>query len=180
MDSFRDRFEKFEHDHELAEHVAEELQYDPSIARASGVAVSAAAGIVRLEGKVDSFAQQLAIERAARRVAGVRGIINDLVVVPPRHQTRNDDQIAGAVAIVLAWTANLPDGISSTVSDGYVTLEGTVALRHQKHAAELAVRQLVGVRGVYNRLKVAPEEIVQDIEVAIDSAIRRRRDHDDL
>jgi osmotically-inducible protein OsmY len=177
MDSLKSRFEKFEQDHELAERVYAELQYDPSIAGASRVDVSAAGGVVMLQGRVDSLAQHWAMERAASRVAGVKGVINGLIVLPPKSQSRRDDQIAEAVAMVLAWTADLPDGISSSVLNGCVTLEGTVAFRHQKQAAEITVRRLVGVRGVDNRLKVATGEVVQDIKVAIDSAIRRRSDH---
>src|SRR5947209_5073821 len=78
MDSLKSRFEKFEQDHELAERVSAELHYDPSIAGADHVDVSAAGGVVMLEGRVDSLAQHWAMERAASRVAGVKGVINGL------------------------------------------------------------------------------------------------------
>jgi osmotically-inducible protein OsmY len=58
-----------------------------------------------------------------------------------------------------------------------VKLEGTVGIRFQKQAAENAVRQLIGVRGVENNLVVATAEAAQDIKTTIGAAIRRRVDH---
>jgi osmotically-inducible protein OsmY len=63
------------------------------------------------------------------------------------------------------------------VEDGWVTLHGTVGFRFQKQAAEDAIRQLIGVRGVRNDLVVATVEAAQDIKQAIGNAIRRRIDH---
>ena len=177
MAGFNERVKEFVHERELADDVSEELSYDPSVVGADKVDVSAAEGVVTLEGEVDSLAQRWAIERAVRRVAGVTDVNNDLVVVPPANLDRTDDQIENAVNILLEWTATLPAGIKATVAGGWVTLEGTVGFRFQKQAAENAVRQLVGVRGVENDLVVATAEAAQDIKAAIGSAIRRRADH---
>ncbi|HEV8233642.1 MAG TPA: BON domain-containing protein [Gemmatimonadaceae bacterium] len=177
MAGLNERVKEFVHEHELADEVSAELSYDPSIVGGDRVDVSAAEGVVTLEGEVDSLAQRWAIERAVRRVAGVRGVNNDLVVVPPANLSRTDDQIENAVNTVLAWTATIPGGISATVAGGWVTLEGTVGFRFQKQAAENAVRQLIGVRGLENNLVVATAEAAQDIKMAIGEAIRRRVDH---
>jgi osmotically-inducible protein OsmY len=102
---------------------------------------------------------------------------HDLVVLPPENLSRTDDQIENAVDTVLDWTATIPGGIHATIAGGWVTLEGTVGFRFQKQAAENAVRQLIGVRGVENNLVVATSEAAQDIKTAIGAAIRRRVDH---
>lgn len=174
---FKERIKEFGEEHELADEVSAELSYDPSIVGGDRVDVSAAEGIITLEGEVDSLAQRWAMERAVRRVAGVRGVNNDLVVVPPANLSRTDDQIENAVNTVLAWTATVPAGISATVAGGWVKLEGTVGFQFQKQAAETAVRQLIGVRGTENNLVVATAEAAQDIKMAIGEAIRRRVDH---
>ena len=176
MAGLNERVKEFVQEHELADEISAELSYDPSIVGADRVDVSAAEGVVTLEGEVDSLAQRWAIERAVRRVAGVRGVNNDLVVVPPANLSRTDDQIENAVNTVLSWTATIPGGISASVAGGWVTLEGTVGFRFQKQAAENAVRQLIGVRGVENSLVVATAEAAQDIKTAIGEAIRRRVD----
>jgi len=177
MAGFKERVKEFVDEHDLADEISAELSYDPSIVGGDGIDVSAAEGVVTLEGEVDSLAQRWAVERAVRRVAGVTDVNNDLVVVPPANLSRTDDQIENAVQTVLAWTATIPGGINATVGGGWVTLEGTVGFRFQKQAAENAVRQLIGVRGVENKLVVATAEAAQDIKMAIGDAIRRRADH---
>jgi len=177
MAGFKERAKEFVQEHELADDVSDELSYDPSIVGSDRIDVSAAEGVVTLEGEVDSLAQRWAIERAVRRVAGVTDVNNDLVVVPPANLSRTDDQIENAVRTLLAWTATLPAGINATVAGGWVTLEGTVGFHFQKQAAENAVRQLIGVIGVENKLVVATAEAAQDIKTAIGAAIRRRIDH---
>jgi len=177
MGGFKERAREFVQEHDLADEISAELSYDPSIVGSDRVDVSAAEGVITLEGEVDSLAQRWAIERAVRRVAGVTGVNNDLVVVPPANLSRNDDQIENAVKTVLDWNATIPGGIEATVAGGWVTLEGTVGFRFQSQAAENAVRQLIGVRGVENKLVVATAEAAQDIKSAIGEAIRRRVDH---
>jgi osmotically-inducible protein OsmY len=176
MAGFKERVKDFVDEHELADEISAELSYDPSIVGADRVDVSAAEGVVTLEGEVDSLAQRWAVERAVRRVAGVKGVNNDLVVLPPANLSRTDDQIEHAVQTVIAWSATIPGGINATVAGGWVTLEGTVGFRFQKQAAENAVRQMIGVRGVANNLVVATAEAKQDIKTAIGDAIRRRVD----
>ena len=177
MAGLNERVKEFVHEHELADEVSAELSYDPSIVGGDRVDVSAAEGVVTLEGEVYSLAQRWAIERAVRRIAGVTDVNNDLVVVPPANLSRSDDQIESAVKTVLSWTASVPGGITASVAGGWVTLDGTVAFRFQKQAAENAVRQLIGVRGVENDLVVATADASHDIQSAIGSAIRRRIDH---
>jgi osmotically-inducible protein OsmY len=177
MAGFGNRVKEFIDEHELADEISAELSYDQSIVGADGIDVSTAEGVVTLEGEVDSLAQRWAVERAVRRIAGVRDVNNDLVVLPPAKLSRSDDEIEGAVQTVLSWTATIPGGINATVSNGLVSLEGTVGFRFQAEAAENAVRQLIGVRGVQNNLVVATAEAAQDIKTAIGAAIRRRVDH---
>ena len=176
METIKERVREFRDEQELRDEIWAELTYDPSIVGTEHVDVSTAEGVVTLEGEVDSLAQRWAIEHAVRRVAGVSAVNNDLVVLPPRNLTREDDEIQEAVKTVLSWNSAIPGGIHSTVQDGWVTLDGTVGFRFQKQAAEEAIRQLIGVRGVYNNLVVATVEAVEDIKQAIGSAIRRRAD----
>src|SRR5215471_17764691 len=99
MATFKERVEEFregEHEQELADEISAELSYDPSIVGGDKIDVSTAEGVVTLEGEVDSLAQRWAVERAVRRVARVRGVNNDLVVLPPRNLSRSDDEIADA------------------------------------------------------------------------------------
>ena len=68
----------------------------------------------------------------------------------------SDAKIAGAVTILLAWSAELDaDHVRARVENGLVTLEGSVARPTERRAAERLTRQIRGVRGVSNRIQVA-------------------------
>jgi hypothetical protein len=65
--------------------VLEELEWDPRLG-SSTVAVGVAAhGVVTLTGVVKSYAEKVAAERAAKRVRGVRAVVNDIDVETRRE-----------------------------------------------------------------------------------------------
>ncbi len=69
-----------------------------------------------------------------------------------------DSAIAEAALNALAWyRAVAPNTVTVIVADGFLTLTGVVADLQQRGAAERAVSQLRGVRGVWNALQVAPK-----------------------
>lgn len=62
----------------------------------------------------------------------------------------------GAVVSTIQANAIVPEGtVWVTVRDGWVTLRGQVDCEHQRIAAAVAARDLVGVRGVENSIVVA-------------------------
>lgn len=153
-------------DKDLHAAVFEELANEPQIdAGAIGLAVEF--GIVTITGTVDSFTARWAIEDAVKRVKGVRGIANEIVVDLPGLHHRTDTDIAQAAANVLEWDVLLPKTIRVEVSDGRLTLTGNVPHYYQRQEAEHAVRRLVGVRHVENQIAIKvppnPEEIHQKI-----------------
>ncbi len=93
----------------------------------------------------------------ALRVPGVLDAADDLEVIVP--QPCSDAAIAAAVRHALQWIVHVPDQrIQSTVSDGRVTLTGTVDHLRERDDAARAIQHLVGVRGVRaidDRLRVA-------------------------
>ena len=90
-----------------------------------GVAVSK--GKVTLTGTVNSYAQKLAAQDAAHRVDGVLDVADGIQVVSAADLARTDEEIARAVRHTLEGAVFFPrEQIRSTVSDGWVTLEGEV------------------------------------------------------
>jgi hypothetical protein len=80
-------------DSDIKRDVEDELRWDPDIDPADiGVAVKN--GVVALTGYVRSYGQKFAAERAAKRVAGVVGLANDLEVRLPGADERPDPDIA--------------------------------------------------------------------------------------
>jgi osmotically-inducible protein OsmY/prolyl-tRNA editing enzyme YbaK/EbsC (Cys-tRNA(Pro) deacylase) len=157
----------------LQQDVIDELAWEPSIdAAAIGVAVEE--GIVTLSGHAPSYVEKWAAEHVVKRVAGVRGVENEIAVRLPGASVRTDSDIARAALQSLEWDVWVPQQrVTLVVGDGWIKLEGTVDNQHQKLAAARAVRGLIGVKGLTNLIAVQP--IVQPGEIAskITAALQR-------
>jgi osmotically-inducible protein OsmY len=162
-------------DSQLQEDVRNELTWDSRL-DASNVQVTVTSGVVMLTGRVTSYVQKVAAAEAAHRVWGVLDVADDILVELPGTITVTDADIAHAVRSVLMLDATIPaERIQSTVSDGWVTLEGQVDLWHQYQEAERAVRNIVGVVGISNKISVTPQIITtEQVRAAIEDAIERQ------
>ena len=167
-------------DLELKKNVEAELSWEPSIKSPAAIGVRVKDGVVTLTGAVESYAEKLAVERAALRVAGVRAVVNDLEVRLPSLSERTDEEIAKAAANALAWTTAIPrDAIKVSVDKGWITLRGTVPHQYQKEAAEDAVKYLWGVKGVINLIEVEPKPVSKTlVKEAIEQALKRHAELD--
>jgi osmotically-inducible protein OsmY len=129
--------------------------------------------VVVLTGRVKSYAERIAAQNAAHHVQGVLDVANEIEVEPVGSWQRSDADIAAAVRSALEWHALVPDkDIQSTVTNGWVTLGGTVQRWTQREDAARAIRDLAGIVGVTNNIAVVgapapPDRIRQDIEDAI-------------
>ena len=165
-------------DHELHREIAARLDSDPSI-RGEDIAVKVSDGVATLEGTVEDYAQRCAAEQAVERVAGVRAIVNELVVKVRGEHAHSDSEIAHAALNALRWDVQVPDEqITVKVVDGWVSLEGEVAWNYQRDAASRAVRYLAGVRGVSNMLRLRSVPPAADVRHRIAETLRRQAETD--
>jgi osmotically-inducible protein OsmY len=166
-------------DSEIHHDVLEELKWDSRVDETE-VGVEIDNGVVTLTGTVTSWAKRLAAQEAAQRVIGVLDVANDIKVKVPGGLDRSDTEIAQAVRRSLEWDVFVPEEkITSTISDGWVTLEGTVDLWSQRDDAERAVRNLMGVRGVVNKITVpSAKPVTADVRRAIERALERRAERE--
>jgi osmotically-inducible protein OsmY len=162
-------------DAEIQQAVLRELKWDTRVEE-TDVGVEVDAGAVTLTGTVTSWAKRVAAQEAAHRVAGVLDVANDIKVKLPGSAGRTDTEIARAVRNALEWDVFVPDTrIRSTVSDGWVTLEGEVDYWNQRDDAARAIRNLLGVRGVTNQIFVKPPKVIPyDVRKAIEDALGRQ------
>jgi len=150
-----------------------ELGWEPSI-DAGHIGVAANAGVVTLTGRVQSFPQKVAAERAAARVKGVKAVAEDIEVKLPYAIIRGDEDIAEAALERLAWDASVPsDAVAIRVEKGWVTLNGEVDWQFQKEAAAQAVRTLIGVVGLSNQIAIKPTVNADDVGQNITRALHR-------
>jgi len=166
-------------DNEIKQQVLRELKWDSRIGWAQ-IGVEVDEGIVTLSGNVRSYANKWAAQQAAHRVAGVLDVANDIEVQPTGLLVRSDAEIARAIRHTLEWDALVPDDrIRSTVSDGWVTLEGDVDLWRERQDAERAISKLAGVIGVTNKITILPSFIDQDeLRDEIEKALERRAERE--
>jgi osmotically-inducible protein OsmY len=164
-------------DKELQQEVLRELEWDPAV-DAAHIGVSAEDGAVTLTGHVSSYSERLAAVRAAERVYGVKAVADELEVKLPGSAVRDDTDIAEAIAQVLRWNTLVPDTVEAEVRNGFVTLRGDVDWSYQRSAAERAVRDVRGVKGVSNLITVKAKPKPKDIEQRIADAIRRAANMD--
>ena len=166
-------------DSQLQQDVLQELKYEPSIS-ASQIGVTAKDGIVGLTGNVQSYAAKYAAAHAAERVAGVKAVTDELKVDLPAFHVRNDEDIARTAIHSLQWDVWVPaDRIKVRVDSGWITLEGEVEYKYQQTAAEDAVSNLTGVKGVSNLITLKrPEVSPSEVKASIEQALRRAAEID--
>jgi osmotically-inducible protein OsmY len=120
------------------------------------IQVQVQGGVVHLAGSVADEGLRREAEQEARRVAGVRGVVDDLQVGDPAAQRAVDDaSLAATLRAKLTASAQLePFGLDVAVAQGIVDLIGSVPTADERTEAERLVRATAGVRGVRNRLQV--------------------------
>jgi osmotically-inducible protein OsmY len=158
--------------------VLDELEWEPSI-QATRIGVAVKEGVVTLSGEVDSYHEKVEAERAALRVAGVKGIASEIEIHLPGTSHRSDADIARAAVDGLQWNSSVPpDRIQVVVKKGWVTLEGDVDWAYQKTAAEEAVRRLTGVQGISNHVMIKARVTPAGIKARIEQAFKRSAEID--
>ena len=74
---------------QLQKDVMDEINWQPCVARAE-VEVTAADGVVTLNGTVRTCTEKWALERSAQRVEGVRAIVDEIQIKPVGIPAKND------------------------------------------------------------------------------------------
>jgi osmotically-inducible protein OsmY len=165
-------------DTDLLADVQAELDFDPSFDD-RGIVVAVKDGVVTLAGCVHSFADKWAAENAAKAVAGVRAIANDIEVKLKAEAQRTDRELAEAAVNALNASVTVPaESIKVIVNEGCVTLEGKVEKWYQRCSAESAIRNLWGVRSIRNHIDVRPKVYAGEIRGKIRQSFKRHADVD--
>jgi len=150
------RADELHAEHDLQHRIWEELRWEPLLHH-EGITVDVAGTVVTIGGTVQSYADRLMAEAAAKRVRGVREVHSTLTVEPAEDGVRTDTELAEAGTQALVWDVRVPhERISLQAAGGVLTLRGTLELQAQRVAALEAVRNLVGLRDVIDLLHIAP------------------------
>jgi osmotically-inducible protein OsmY len=159
--------------------VTDQLYWDYRV-DASDIQVAVEDGVIELEGTVPSFSAKASASDDAWSVDGVVRVENDLdVKYAPSLEIPDDSDIQSNIENIFLWNPHLATyKIDVDVTNGWVTIEGTVDAYWKIIRAEMAAKDVVGVLDVTNNLAVVPtesitdERIAEDVVNAIDRDIR--------
>jgi len=136
---------------DLQQDVENAIKWEPLLGAAE-IGVTAKDGVVSLTGTVDSYAKKLEAEMAAKKVIGVKALVEKIEVKFPSSWNKTNEEIAKEVLTGLQSNWSVPDDkVTVKVEDGWVTLEGELPWNYQREAAKNAVRFLTGVKGCYEQ-----------------------------
>ncbi|MCY2958871.1 MAG: BON domain-containing protein [Planctomycetota bacterium] len=140
-------------DSQIAEAVRHALQWNTFVP-SDRVLSTVMDGWVTLQGQVDSGFQHEEVTRSVERIAGVRGVMNKVVV---RANPVDAAQIRSSIQQALVrQTEREVKRIDVRVQDGVVTLSGMVRSWSEKVAIERLASHERGVHRVQNDLAVDP------------------------
>jgi len=146
--------------------------------RGRRIGVEALAGVVTLRGKVDSSESKASAAEIARSISGVKGIRNELQVVPPAERAEvdaRDREIGRAIDDRIKRDPHLgTEQIGVRVDAGLVTLTGEVRNPRFSARAMMIARAVPGVRAVNNELDFLPLSAVSPAQGQVPRRIRPR------
>ena len=165
-------------DSDIKRDVEDELRWDPDI-DSTDIAATVKNGVVTLAGFTRSYSNKLEAEAAAKRVAGVVGLANDIEVRLPNLDQRPDPEIArDAITAIKNRLPLISEQLKVLVRNGWITLEGEIEWDFQRLSAERAVRRVSGVKGVTNSIQLKPRVQPTEIKRKIEEAFRRSAEID--
>lgn len=115
-------------------------------------------GVVTLSGVVSNWVEEQEALDVAQFTSGVVSVVDQLEISSQAFDDITTRSIREQVREQLQWDVRVDDdNISVSVSDGVVTLSGTVSSAAARSAAVASAWNVAGVRDVVDRLEVATE-----------------------
>lgn len=160
-------------DSQIQNDVIDQLKWQPEL-NPSEIGVFVKNGVVTLTGIVDTYSKKMAAERAARKVAGVEAVAEEIQVGASPYYLRTDTELAEAVVSAMKWHSVLYENkIRVKVENTVVTLEGEVEWDYQRRAAKSAIENLFGITAINNFITLKTVAIPADIKKQIRENFKR-------
>ncbi|WP_159470243.1 BON domain-containing protein [Dyadobacter sp. 3J3] len=159
---------------ELQKDVQDAIKWEPLL-KAAEIGVTAKDGVITLSGTVDSYAKKSEAEAAAKRVTGVKVVVEEIEIKTYSNlYNRDDNDLANEVLNAYKWNWEIPnDKVKVKVENGWITLEGAVEWNYQREAAERLIKKLAGIKGISNLITINTEVHDEIEKMGIESALGR-------
>jgi osmotically-inducible protein OsmY len=160
-------------DSQITAWVQEQVSQDPRI-NPGKVEVATHSGIVTLGGTVPTLAGKSYADLESKRIRGVRGVINEIIVSPV---LRSDKEISQDVRRRFQNSADLnQSAVAAESLEGKVFLSGKVDSWSKREQAEFLAAGVRGVMQVVDEVQVQHKEARGDDEIEKDVTSTMNRD----
>ena len=157
----------------LQKDVQDAIKWEPLL-NAAEIGVTAKDGVVTLTGTVDTYIKKSEAEDAAKKVAGVKAVVEEIQIKSGNFGKKNDGEIATEVLNALKLSWQIPnDKIQVKVEAGWVTLEGELSWNYQKEIAKRIATNLVDVKWVTNNITIRSERVAKVEKEDVENALNR-------
>lgn len=158
----------------LQKEIQDAIKWEPKL-HAAEIGVVVQDGIVTLSGSVNNYSKKMQAEEAAKNIKGVKAVVEKIEVKFETDWAKNDDSdIAKEIVNTYRWNWQLPKGmIHVKVENGWVTLDGETNWNYQREEAKNCIKNLNGIKGVNNHIKIKLELESKLEKTKIEAAIHR-------
>jgi len=163
----------------LQRDVQDALKWEPLL-HAAEIGVTAEEGVVTLTGTVDNYARKIQAENAARKVEGVKVVVEKIQVEVSHWFTKSDNELATDILNAFKLNSEIPkDQVKIKVEKGWVTLEGEFPWNYQRRAVEKTTSDVAGVKGVTLNIVIKPEVVASIEKEELERALQRNSSIDE-
>ena len=160
-------------DIDITFNVKDALRVDPRV-NGAGIIATTISGIVTLSGSVDNLAAKTYAVAEAKKINGVLGVIDQIIVTPG---FRLDAEISNAVRRRILNSAVIKSqGLIVTCNNGVVTLSGTVSSYIEEQQAGLLASEVRGTKDVKNNIVTKWSGTRSDLAIKNDAVAAIGRD----
>jgi osmotically-inducible protein OsmY len=163
-------------DAQIKQDIFDALKWNPQV-KQEHIGVTVHNGAVTLTGHVPTYWQKSAAKQAAKDVADVRAVVDNIEVRLASEMKATDEGLAERIANVLKWSVSLQGkNVKAEVRNGTVTLTGEVEWQAQRGNIERNIEHVSGVANVVNLIVVKPRLHAADVKKEIRDALERHAD----
>ncbi|MGH2664685.1 BON domain-containing protein [Flavobacterium sp.] len=158
---------------QIQQDVEDAIKWEPLL-HAAEIGVTVKDGVVTLMGTVDNYLKRIEAEKAAKKVEGVKAVVEKIEVRLPHAAGKTDQEIAEQLLSAFKNNWSIPDlKVKIKVENGWVYLDGTFSWDYQREAVKRVLYYIQGVKGVINNITIESEVHDELEEKLIKNALKR-------